>query len=121
MTNAISIQDITTAMKQAIEMDGDKLKKKFNAKVRFDIDGEEIEYDISSNQRKSSDDAAATDLIVVKTSLSTLKDIFEKKMTPQQAFIKGKIKFIGKMKLAMKLQIVLDATRKYLPPLQSRL
>jgi 3-hydroxyacyl-CoA dehydrogenase/3a,7a,12a-trihydroxy-5b-cholest-24-enoyl-CoA hydratase len=42
-----------------------------------------------------------------------------KKLNPQQAFMKGKLKIKGKMPLAMKLTTVLAATAKKLP--QSKL
>jgi putative sterol carrier protein len=56
----------------------------------------------------------------VTASLEILQDLLAKRTTAQQAFMKGKLKIKGKMGLAMKLTVVLDATRKHLA-LQSRL
>ena len=117
----LTLDDIRTGITEAIQVDGDKLRKKFNAKVCFIIDKETMEFDIRNNNNtpSSSDDINnnAADLIV-ETSLQTLQDIFEKSITPQKAVMKGLLKFKGKMALAMKLQIVLDTTRKYLHAIQ---
>lgn len=59
--------------------------------------------------------------IKVKTSMVVLEELLEKKMTPQQAFMKGKLKIKGKMSLAMKLTLVLDGTRRHLAKQMSRL
>jgi SCP-2 sterol transfer family len=123
----LSVVEITTAMADAVRYDGDKLRKKFNAIVQFDIDGTTSMYDLrdvsssyqpinessssssSSLLSSSSTNVEKADLIVT-TSLRTLQDMFQKKLTPQQAYKKGKLKLIGKITLAMKLQIVLEST-----------
>lgn len=112
-----SAEEITQAMKEAVASN-DRLKKRFNATVSFEVDGAEPYFlDCSKNGSTNGD---KPDLIV-KTSLQTLQDLLAKKMTPQQAFMKGKLKIRGKMGLAMKLSLVLDATRKYLRAQSSRL
>ncbi len=84
-------------MRQAIETD-ETIQKKFKgASVVFIVDD-----DTESDLR-------------VTTSLSVLQDLLQKKLTPQQAFMKGNLKIKGNMALAMKLTVLLAATRKYLP------
>ena len=123
-------------MTEAVEGD-EKVKKKFNAVVLFEVDGERFELNAkaSSSNSSSADDIdtagiAAKDRsaaaaapksadLTVQTSLTILQELLQKKLTPQQAFLKGKIKIKGKMALAMKLQLILDATRKHLLALQN--
>jgi len=116
---------ICAAMNEAMAgKNGERIRKKFNALVVFEVDGEEaFHLDASSTTKKkrhkggaspsSTADKPATTLTVT-TTLQVLQDLLDKKITPQQAFMKGKIKVKGKMALAMKLQIILDATRKQL-------
>jgi len=101
-----TLQEITDTMSEAVDIDS-KLKRKFNATVLFDVDGEEYTLRASKKDKDTID-------LRVKTSLQTLRDLLQKKMTPQQAFMKGDLKIKGKMSLAMKLAMVLDATRKHL-------
>ena len=114
-----SLQDIFQAMTQAVELDG-SLKKRFNALVRFTIDGETLTLDARSKGANSSQGGETPDLLV-KTSLPVLLDLINKKIKPQQAFMKGKLKIKGKMALAMKLTQVLEATRKNLALQNARL
>ena len=111
-----TFHEITTAMAEAVELDG-KVKKKINAVVVFDVNGEKFEVNASL-------DADATNKppdLTVMTSVAVLQELLEKKLTPQQDFLKGKIKIKGKMVLAMKLQLILDATRKHLARQTARL
>ena len=57
---------------------------------------------------------AAPDL-TVRVSEANMIAMITKKLNPQQAFMKGKLKIKGKMPLAMKLTTVLAATAKKLP------
>jgi putative sterol carrier protein len=111
-----SLPEIFTAMAEAVETDG-SLKQRFNAQVRFVVGGETLLLDVRADDSQS---AAAPDL-VVKTSPQVLQDLLAKKLTPQQAFLKGKLKIKGKMSLAMKLTLVLEATRKHLALQNARL
>lgn len=119
-----SLQDITTAMTEAITIEGDRLKKKLNAIIRFDIDGEIYDYDVRTTA--STDPTTITNPklnpdVTIQISVITLEELLRKKLSPQQAFMKGKFKVNGKMSLAMKLQLILDTTRKYLAPVVSRM
>ena len=106
--------EIKTAMVEAVD---DRIRKKFNATVSFSVDGAEPFV----LKLKNDGDAGGKVDLEVKTSLQTLQDLLAKKMTPQQAFMKGKLKIKGKMGLAMKLTMLLDATRKRLINQPSRL
>lgn len=106
-----SLQQITDAMAIAVEQDG-TIRQKFPTNVLFDVDGDTYTLQIIEN--------APVDL-QVKTSINTLRELLERKISPQQAFMKGKLKIKGKMALAMKLSLVLDATRKQLALQTSRL
>jgi putative sterol carrier protein len=48
--------------------------------------------------------------LVVHISLDVFHQMINKKMTPQQAFMKGKLKIKGKMELALKMTLVLNVT-----------
>lgn len=115
----LSLQDLFSAMNAAVEVDG-SLKKRFNALVVFYVDGEKLTLDTRASSGTPSESSTNPDL-VVKTSLSVLLDMIHKKIKPQQAFMKGKLKIKGKMALAMKLNFVLEATRKHLALQNSRL
>lgn len=113
-----SSADIEAAMMEAVKLDP-KMKTKFNAVVSFSIDGGDP---FVLNLKKDGQDSGSgkPDLQVI-TSLKTIQDLLAKKMTPQQAFMKGKLKIKGKMALAMKLKTVMDATRKHMATQASRL
>lgn len=113
-----SFQQITDAMAIAVEQDG-TIRQKFPANVLFDIDGERYTLQIKTTTTTNNDPSTVD--LEVKTSITTLRDLLEQKITPQQAFMKGKLKIKGKMALAMKLSLVLDATRKQLALQTSRL
>ena len=117
-----SLQEIFDAMTQAVEMDG-SLKKRFNALVHFNVDGEMVSLDARSTTDGDSTTTTSSTSpdLVVKTSLPVLLDLINKKIKPQQAFMKGKLKIKGKMPLAMKLTLILEATRKNLALQNSRL
>ena len=112
-----SLHELFEAMQAAVETDG-SLKKRFNALVQFNIDGETLTLDARSSSSGGANDKPD---LVVKTSLAILLDLVNKKVKPQQAFMKGKLKIKGKMPLAMKLTMVLDATRKNLALQNARL
>ena len=108
-----SAREIVDAMHRAVEQTP-SLKSRFNAVVEFSLaDGSNVtngKIDISKN--KKGPDAAAD--LLASCDLKVFHKLLNKKMTPQQAFMQGKLKIKGNMGLAMKMTLVLNATRKVL-------
>jgi putative sterol carrier protein len=63
----------------------------------------------------SLNEVSSADLYVT-TSVKVLQDLLNKTLNPQQAFMKGLLKIKGNMGLAMKLTVLVNATRKQLYP-----
>ena len=108
-----SAQEIVDAMHRAVA-ETPSLKSRFNAVVEFSLsDGSHVtkgKIDVSKN-KKATDSRAD---LLASCDLNVFHKLLNKKMTPQQAFMQGKLKIKGKMGLAMKLTLVLNATRKVL-------
>lgn len=105
-------------MEQAVEGD-DTIKRTFKqACIVFDVNGQGELWCLNvKNGTLIKGQGETTADLTVKTSLTTLQQLLQKKLTPQQAFIKGKLKIKGNMGMAMKLTVILAATRKCLPNL----
>lgn len=109
-----SSQELVAAMQEAVAATP-SLKSKFNASVEFQLTGSEsFRLDISKSKKDKAD-------LIVIASLEVFHKLLNKKLTPQQAFMQGKLKIKGKMGLAMKLTLILNATRKVLQKNRSRL
>ncbi|OEU13708.1 hypothetical protein FRACYDRAFT_242051 [Fragilariopsis cylindrus CCMP1102] len=94
-------ESIVAAMKTAVKVTP-SLKSRFNAVVEFRISedgGNVVKERIDISKKKKNDDDAA-DLIVT--------------INAPTSFMQGKLKIKGNMALAMKLALVLNATRKVL-------
>ncbi|KAL3905842.1 MAG: hypothetical protein SGILL_009514, partial [Bacillariaceae sp.] len=86
-----SSQELVAAIRQAVQ-DTPSLKSKFNATVEFRFDDVAELVDIS---KKGSSDPD----LVVTTSLPVFHQLLNKKLTPQQAFMQGKLKIKGKVRV----------------------
>ena len=108
MAKGPSGDEIFDAMTKAVEEDP-TLKSRFNASVVFKLgDNSTYRLDATKGSPKEKPD------LTVMTTLDVFHELLDKKVTPQQAFMKGKLKIKGKMGLAMKLPLILKATRKQL-------
>mmetsp|Transcript_33055 Transcript_33055/g.36999 ORF Transcript_33055/g.36999 Transcript_33055/m.36999 type:complete len:124 (-) Transcript_33055:211-582(-) len=106
-----SASEIFAAMNCAVK-DTPSLKSRFNAIVEFHLSDGKFIIDISKKKKKEGVDAAVD--LTVSSALNVFHQLLNKKMTPQQAFMQGKLQIKGNMGLAMKLNLVLNATRKVL-------
>ena len=116
MASSLSSEEIYAAMGQAVETD-ETMRKKFKACVVFDL-GQDGVWCLNTKEgtlTKGSENENAD--LTVTTTLAVFQDLLRKKLTPQQAFMKGKLKIKGNMSLAMKLTVVVSATRQCLPGL----
>jgi putative sterol carrier protein len=108
-----SIEQIFAAM--AVALPSSNFPKKI---IAMEVDGscycvDGIETTVSSIQ--SLQEVSSADLYVT-TSLKVLQDLLQKRLNPQQAFMKGLLKMKGNMGLAMKLTVLVNATRNQLYP-----
>ncbi|KAL7558976.1 hypothetical protein ACA910_006317 [Epithemia clementina (nom. ined.)] len=114
-------------MTEAVELDG-KLRQRFNATVALIVDGQEWYLDARAAKPQSNDHkqqqqrhAPPPPQLTVTLSSAVLHDLLAQKLTPQQAFVQKKLQIKGKMTLALKLKLILDATRKQLSNSTARL
>ena len=106
-----SIGEIFTAMGEGIPTS--KFPKKV---IVMNVDGTCYRVDgAAATVTPCSPDESGADLQVT-TSLEGLQKLLAKKLTPQQAFMKGLLKIKGSMGLSMKLTLLVNATRKQLKP-----
>mmetsp|Transcript_31326 Transcript_31326/g.47370 ORF Transcript_31326/g.47370 Transcript_31326/m.47370 type:complete len:114 (+) Transcript_31326:54-395(+) len=102
----VTVESIFKAMEEALPA------SKFPAKVVImNVDGKVYRIDGASNSVTPCSESEKGDL-KVKTSLEALEKLLNKKVNPQQAFMKGMLKIKGNMGLAMKLSLIVNATRK---------
>ena len=109
-----SAEELIAAMQEAVKANP-SLKSKFNACVEFQLTGSDsFKLDASKSPKEKPD-------LIVIASLDVFHKLLNKKLNPQQAFMQGKLKIKGKMGLAMKLTLILNATRKVFQKNHSKL
>ncbi|CAH0480055.1 unnamed protein product [Peronospora belbahrii] len=103
-------------MSGAIDEVGPSLVNKVNGTIKFDITGAETWF-VDLKNGKGSVKIATTedkaDLTIVLSEENFFK-MMDNQLNPQQAFMKGQVQIKGKTRLAMKLNLVLAATRNYM-------
>ncbi|OWZ00353.1 Peroxisomal protein pox18 [Phytophthora megakarya] len=103
-------------MSGAVDEVGPSLVSKVKGVIKFDISGAgawlvDLKNGKGSVKSATADDKA--DLTITLSEEDFLK-MMDNKLNPQQAFMKGLVKIKGNMGLAMKLNVVLAATRNYM-------
>ena len=105
-----TVQQVIVAMGEAMPT----IKGRFPPKVIvMTVDGQS--FCVDGQEGTVTEGGKTKGDLMVSTSLETLSKLLSKELTPQQAFMKGLLKIKGNMGLAMKLTILLNATRKNLP------
>ncbi|RLN49376.1 hypothetical protein BBJ28_00000835 [Nothophytophthora sp. Chile5] len=103
-------------MGKAVDEVGPSLVTKVKGVIKFDITGAGkwlVDLKNGKGSVKVATDADKADLTITLTEENFLK-MMDNKLNPQQAFMKGLVKIKGNMGLAMKLNVVLAATRNYM-------
>ncbi|KAG7388120.1 hypothetical protein PHYPSEUDO_013080 [Phytophthora pseudosyringae] len=103
-------------MSGAVDEVGPSLVNKVKGVIKFDIAGAGAWLVDLKNGKGSVKASAASDKADLTISLSeeNFLKMMDNKLNPQQAFMKGLVKIKGNMGLAMKLNVVLAATRNYM-------
>eukprot|EP00815_Leptocylindrus_aporus_P001769 CAMPEP_0116068726 /NCGR_PEP_ID=MMETSP0322-20121206/11842_1 /TAXON_ID=163516 /ORGANISM="Leptocylindrus danicus var. apora, Strain B651" /LENGTH=116 /DNA_ID=CAMNT_0003555911 /DNA_START=117 /DNA_END=464 /DNA_ORIENTATION=+ len=114
----LNTNDVFEAMNEAVQK-STSVSKKFKGKVIFLVDDEKyfLVVDSKDGTKKvekldAGDSGKKADLTVIISKENLLKMVAPgSKISPQQAFMKGLLKIKGKMALAMKLTVIIGATR----------
>ncbi|EEY69755.1 uncharacterized protein PITG_06241 [Phytophthora infestans T30-4] len=103
-------------MSGAVDEVGPSLVSKVKGVIKFDVSGAGAWLVDLKNGKGSVKSATASDKADLTISLSeeNFLKMMDNKLNPQQAFMKGLVKIKGNMGLAMKLNVVLAATRNYM-------
>eukprot|EP00750_Incisomonas_marina_P008096 INCI15224.1.p2 GENE.INCI15224.1~~INCI15224.1.p2 ORF type:complete len:111 (+),score=40.28 INCI15224.1:103-435(+) len=100
-------------MQEAVAKDGKALVKKVKGVYQFIIKGgNNWIVDLKNGEGKVEQGKAKKANCTITISDEDFVALADGKLNPQQAFMSGKIKLKGNMALAMKLQQVIDATKK---------
>ena len=108
-----SAEDIFGQMKATVDEMGKSLVPKVKGIIKFDVKNVgSWTLDLKSGNGSVEKDSAKQPNLTISVAEPDFLLIASNKLNAQQAFMKGKIKVKGNMGLAMKLNTVLDATRK---------
>ncbi|KAF1313769.1 Peroxisomal multifunctional enzyme type 2, partial [Globisporangium splendens] len=113
---ALKAAQVFELMGKAVDEVGPQLVPKVKGVIKFDVTGAGFWIvDLKNGNGKV---AAATESdkadIVITLSEANFLQLIDNKLNPQQAFMKGLIKIKGNMGLAMKLNVVVAATRNFI-------
>ncbi|KAH7467291.1 Peroxisomal multifunctional enzyme A [Phytophthora ramorum] len=103
-------------MSGAVDEVGPSLVSKVKGSIKFDVSGAGAWLVDLKTGKGSVKPATASDKadLVISLSEDNFLKMMDNKLNPQQAFMKGLVKIKGNMGLAMKLNVVLAATRNYM-------
>ncbi|KAL4093909.1 hypothetical protein PRIC1_011339 [Phytophthora ramorum] len=103
-------------MSGAVDEVGPSLVTKVKGSIKFDVSGAGAWLVDLKTGKGSVKPATASDKadLVISLSEDNFLKMMDNKLNPQQAFMKGLVKIKGNMGLAMKLNVVLAATRNYM-------
>ncbi|EGZ09660.1 hypothetical protein PHYSODRAFT_347773 [Phytophthora sojae] len=108
--------ELFSMMSGAVDEVGPSLVSKVKGVIKFDISGAGawlVDLKNGKGSVKAATAADKADLTITLSEENFLK-MMDNKLNPQQAFMKGLVKIKGNMGLAMKLNVVLAATRNYM-------
>lgn len=109
-----SAEDVFAQMKAAVNELGPSLVPKVKGVITFDIqEAGQWTLDLKNGSGTLEAGTSPDSNLTVSVAESDFLSLAADTMSPQQAFMKGKIKVKGNMALAMKLKMVFDATRTF--------
>ncbi|DBA04300.1 TPA: hypothetical protein N0F65_002062 [Lagenidium giganteum] len=103
-------------MGSAVKEVGPSLVPKVKGVIKFDVSGAGmwlVDLKNGSGNVSSSSASDKADLTITLSEANFIQ-LIEGKLNPQQAFMKGLVKLKGNMGLAMKLNVVIAATRDFI-------
>uniref|UniRef100_M4BJX9 SCP2 domain-containing protein n=1 Tax=Hyaloperonospora arabidopsidis (strain Emoy2) TaxID=559515 RepID=M4BJX9_HYAAE len=104
-------------MHDAVEHDGPSLVTRVKSVIKFEVKDAGVwlvDLKTSPGSVKTATTADEAADVTITLSADTFLNMMDNKIVPQQALMKGLVKVKGNMRQAMKLNVVLAATRKYL-------
>lgn len=100
---------------EGLKAQGPELVDKIRGVVQYDIGDRSWTLDLKTGSGRLTPGKAATPDVTITLAADDFLQVASGRSTPQQAFMRGKLKFKGNLAMAMKLNTVLDAARKGAP------
>uniref|UniRef100_A0AAV1UV07 SCP2 domain-containing protein n=1 Tax=Peronospora matthiolae TaxID=2874970 RepID=A0AAV1UV07_9STRA len=109
--------EVFRVMRDAVEHDGPSLVSRVQSVIQFEVEDAGVwlvDLKTSPGSVKTATTADGAADVTITLSEDTFLNMVDDKIVPQQALMKGLVKVRGNMRQAMKLNVVLAATRKHL-------